>query len=203
MRSAVLAGGAASRFGGQPKGLEKVGGVRMLDRVVQAIRAATGDQPLLVTNAPDAQDWLPGLAVTADVVPDCGSLGGIYTALTAAEGPVLVVAWDMPFVTAALLGALVAGAGDYDVFLPESQGPLQVEPLCGIYGPACTEPVRASLEQKDFRTTAFHKAVKPGTLSLDRVGQFGDPDVLFFNINEPDDLKRAEELWRGSTGKSQ
>ena len=47
MRSAILAGGHATRFGGKPKGLEKVGGERILDRVAQAVRAATGGSPPL------------------------------------------------------------------------------------------------------------------------------------------------------------
>ncbi len=50
MRSAVLAGGTASRFGGRPKGLEKVGGVRILDRVVEVVTVATGASPVLVAD---------------------------------------------------------------------------------------------------------------------------------------------------------
>jgi hypothetical protein len=28
------------------------------------------------------------------------------------------------------------------------------------------------------------------------VRTFGDPDVLFFNVNTPGDLTRAEDVWR-------
>jgi GTP:adenosylcobinamide-phosphate guanylyltransferase len=28
------------------------------------------------------------------------------------------------------------------------------------------------------------------------VREFGDPAELFFNVNAPDDLARAEELWQ-------
>jgi len=38
--------------------------------------------------------------------------------------------------------------------------------------------------------------VKVGTLPLERVRAFGDPDVLFFNVNSPADLERAEATWR-------
>ena len=57
MRGAVLAGGAASRFGGRPKGLQEVGGRRVLDRVVDTMRATLGSAPLLVANASDAPSW--------------------------------------------------------------------------------------------------------------------------------------------------
>ena len=196
MRSAVLAGGAASRFGGRAKGLELVGGARILDRVVDAVREATGGDPLLVANAAEAKGWYPGLETVSDVLPNCGSLGGIYTAVTTAEGPVLVVAWDMPFVSTGLLRALLDGAERYDAFLPESGGPLGVEPLCAVYGPACGAPIRTSIEGEDLRTTTFHQAVRVGTLPLDTVTGFGDPDLLFFNVNEPDDVQVAESMWR-------
>lgn len=196
MRSAVLAGGAASRFEGRAKGLELVGGARLLDRVVEMVREATGADPLLVANAPDAKDWYPGLEVMADLIPNCGSLGGIFTAVAAREGPVLVVGWDMPFVSADLLRALVGGFEGYDAFLPESLGPLGVEPLCAVYGPACKDPIKESIILEDFRTTAFHHAVRAGSLSLEQVTALGDPETLFFNVNEPEHLQVAESMWR-------
>jgi len=35
-----------------------------------------------------------------------------------------------------------------------------------------------------------------GRLPLARVREFGDPDIMFFNVNRPEDLERAEALWR-------
>lgn len=196
MRAAVLAGGHASRFGGAPKGLEAVGGERILDLVVQAVHGALGEMPLLVANDPAAGRWRKGLDVVPDAIPESGSLGGIYTALISGQGPVLVVAWDMPFVTVELLTALVEGASGHDAFLPESTGPKGVEPLCAVYGPACREPIRAQIEAEDFRATAFHDQVKVGTLSLDRVQALGDPETLFFNVNAPEDLQTAAGRWQ-------
>jgi molybdopterin-guanine dinucleotide biosynthesis protein A len=196
VRGAVLAGGAASRFDGRPKGLEKVGGTRILDRVVDAVSAALGAAPLLVANHPDAQRWRPGLTVGRDARPGCGSLGGIYSAIAAADGPVLVAAWDMPFLTVDFLAALVRHAEGYDVFLPESDGPLGVEPLCGVYGPSALSAIASSLDVEDYRATGFHDRVRVGRLPLDQVRALGDPGVLFFNVNHPSDLATAETLWR-------
>jgi molybdenum cofactor guanylyltransferase len=196
VRGAILGGGAASRYGGKPKGLERVGGERILDRLVAALRAVTGDAPVLVANAPDAETWAPGLTVVRDPRPDCGSLGGIYAAVTAGEGPVLLVAWDMPFVSADLLEALRDGAAGFDVFLPESGGRRGIEPLCGVYAPTCAGPIAERLDDEDYRATGFHPAVRVGHLPLDAVRRVGDPETLFFNVNSPDDLAQAEELWR-------
>ncbi|HEY6807523.1 MAG TPA: NTP transferase domain-containing protein, partial [Gemmatimonadales bacterium] len=76
----MLAGGAARRYDGRPKGLLSLGGRRILDRVTDAVAAAVGAPPLLVANAPDAPSWRPDLHCIADVRPGLGSLGGVYTA---------------------------------------------------------------------------------------------------------------------------
>ncbi|HEY6209695.1 MAG TPA: molybdenum cofactor guanylyltransferase [Gemmatimonadales bacterium] len=196
MRGAVLAGGAARRYGGRPKGLVELGGRRILDRVVDAVRGVTGAPPLLVANAPDGPGWRPDLHTVPDVRPGCGSLGGIYTAVVSGAGPVLCIAWDMPFVTPGLLRALVDGSAGYDAFLPESDGKRGVEPLCAVYGPACAPAIERRLARGDLKAIGFHPEVKVGTLPLERVREFGEPDVLFFNVNTPEDLERAEAAWR-------
>ncbi len=195
-RGAILAGGAASRFGGKAKGLETVGGERILDRVVRVVKEAVGELPLLVANADDAHEWIEGAMVAKDVIPHCGSLGGIYTVVARSRDPVLIVAWDMPFVSLELLKAVIAGASAFDVFLPESNGPLGFEPLCGVYSPACADPIKAALDDEDFRSTSFHEHVRVSTLPLSAVKTFGDPDMLFFNVNSPGDVAKAEQLWQ-------
>jgi molybdopterin-guanine dinucleotide biosynthesis protein A len=195
---AVLAGGAARRYGGTPKGLLTVGGRRILDRVVDAVQAVTGSPPLLIANAPDRATWRTDLRTLPDVRPGYGTLGGIYTAVTAASTPVLCVAWDMPFVPPALLSALVdrMSSDKYDAVLPESAGRRGLEPLCAVYGPACAPAIAQRLEQGDLKAISFHADVRIGIVPLAEVRGFGDPDELFFNVNTPDDLARAEALWR-------
>jgi molybdopterin-guanine dinucleotide biosynthesis protein A len=196
VRGAVLAGGAARRYSGLPKGLLTVGGRRILDRVVEAVADATGAAPLLVANADEAGSWRPDLATVPDARPGCGSLGGIHTAVTAGAGPVLCVAWDLPFVPVTLLRALVAGLAGRDALLPESDGRRGVEPLCAVYGPACGPAIERQVAAGDLRAIGFHDDVRVGRLPLARVREFGEPDIMFFNVNQPEDLERAEALWR-------
>jgi molybdopterin-guanine dinucleotide biosynthesis protein A len=196
VRGAILAGGGATRFGGRPKGLERIGGERILDRLARVMTSALGEPPLLVANAPGAAGWRPDLRVVPDVRPGYGALGGIYTAVVEAPAPVVCVAWDMPFVTEALVRALAGGLARWDAVLPESGGRRGVEPLCAAYGPACREAIAVSLEAGDLRAIGFHHRIRVGILSLDEVRALADPDLLFFNVNTADDLARAEELWR-------
>ena len=187
----VLAGGAASRYGGQPKGLERVGGVRIIDRVAQALSAAT-DELMLVANDPGAAQWLLGVRQERDVIPGQGSLSGIHAALKFAGTPVLVVAWDMPFVSAPLLRELRELGRDADVAVPESDSRRGLEPLCAWYGPACVTAIESSLADGDRRVIGFYDRVRVARLPAARVAAFGDPEWLFMNVNTPDELLRAE-----------
>lgn len=192
----MIAGGHAIRYAGTPKGLLAVGGVRILDRVVDALAQATGAAPALFANAPDAVAWRPGLAVFPDVFPGIGALGGILTAVENL-GAAVCVAWDMPFVPAALLRELAAGLAYADVVIPESGGsPRGVEPLCAAYGPACGAAIRAALARGDRRVVGFHADVRVARLPEARVLMYGDPDVLFFNVNTAEDLQHAEAVCR-------
>lgn len=190
----ILAGGGATRYGGLPKGLERVGGERIIDRVATALRGAT-DELLLIANADGAAAWLPGVRVAADVRPGEGALGGLHAALTHARGDIVLVAWDMPFVSAALLAALRArGAHDAaDTVLPESDGSRRgVEPLCAWYSSRCLPAITAALDAGDRRVIAFHDAVRTVRFGLDDVRAFGDPARLFVNVNTPAELAWAE-----------
>jgi molybdopterin-guanine dinucleotide biosynthesis protein A len=196
VRGAILAGGGATRFGGKPKGLEVVGGERILDRLVREMTSALGEQPLLVANAPEAAAWFPGLRTVADLRPGLGALGGIYTAVRQSPAPVVCVAWDMPFVSDSLIRALAEGLERHDAVLPQSDGRRGVEPLCAAYGPACGDAIAASLESGDLRAIGFHHRIDVGILPLEQVRSLADPELLFFNVNTADDLARADELWR-------
>jgi len=52
---AIIAGGRAARFGGALKGLELVGGTRIIDRVAAALRESC-DELIVVANDPAATE---------------------------------------------------------------------------------------------------------------------------------------------------
>jgi molybdenum cofactor guanylyltransferase len=188
----ILAGGNASRYGGAPKGLERVAGRRIIDRVADALRPATDDL-LLIANDPAAGAWLPGVRHAADVRPGLGSLGGIHAALVRAGTPVLVVAWDMPFVPTGLLVDLRTAGAAADVAVAESGSRRGVEPLCAYYGPKCVAAIEQRLDAGDRRVVGFFDDVTVTRLGANAVARYGDPSVIFMNVNSPEDLGLAEE----------
>jgi molybdopterin-guanine dinucleotide biosynthesis protein A len=198
VRSAILAGGGATRFEGRPKGLEVVGGRRILDRLVETCVAAFGAPPLLVANAPEASSWVPGLRVVPDLRPGLGAVGGILTAVVSAPAPVVVVAWDMPFVTPDLLRRLPAGLAEADAVLPRSGSRRGVEPLCAAYGPACAPAIERALAEGDQRAIGFHRFVRVAAVEEVEIRAFGEPSRLFFNVNTAADLEEARRLDLGT-----
>jgi molybdopterin-guanine dinucleotide biosynthesis protein A len=185
----VLAGGQATRFGGQPKGLELVRSTRIIDRVVAALRPATDDL-LLIANDSDAATWLPDVRTLGDVRPGFGSLGGIYSALVHAGTPVIVVAWDMPFLTPPVLTQL--RNHDADVVVYESRSTRGVEPLCAYYRPSCIGPIERQIDAGDLRVVGFFDQVR-----VVRLPAPVDPHMTFMNVNTPSDLALAEGLAAG------
>jgi len=168
-----------------------VGGERIIDRVAAVLREVTEDI-LLIANDGAAAGWLPGVRVAPDARPGLGSLGGIHTALARSAGPVIVVAWDMPFVPVALLAALRrAGEAGADVAAPVSDSRRGLEPLCAYYSPRCLAPIERQLDAGDLRVVGFFG---DAAIRVERVdaSAFGDPGVLFMNVNTPEELTLAE-----------
>lgn len=196
----ILAGGASTRFGA-PKGLERVGGMRIVDRVASALRQAT-DGLLCVANDPAAHGWLSGVECVPDVLPGSGPLSGVHAALAHTGGAVVVVGWDMPFVEASLLSELVrrGRAVGADACVPESDSPVGMEPFCAWYAPTCLEPMAAALREGNGGGARFVRALaRVAWLSRAECARFGDVARIFFNVNTAADLERAQAMVTTST----
>lgn len=185
-------------MGGIPKGLESIGGVRILDRVAAALRAACDDL-LIAANAPDASNWLPDVAVLADEVPGSGGLAGIHATLGRGRDA-LVVAWDMPFVAGDLLRELArqARVEGAEVVVPESDSPHGIEPFCAFYAQAVREPLGEYLRSGGGSAHRFLAGLpRVSRVPRSAVRRFGDPRRLFFSVNTPDDLAHARAMAGG------
>lgn len=185
----LLAGGAARRFGGAPKGLASVAGRRIADHALTALRGASASQ-LVVANDPRAAEWFPHVRVVADQQPGLGPLGGIEAGLAAVQSGIVVLAWDMPFVPTALLRELVRlGASGESAVVPVHGPRLQREPLCAYYPSRSLETCRELLARGERRAGALAEAL--GTTELlgdDALSAFGDPAVMFTSVDTPEQL---------------
>lgn len=187
----IQAGGKSTRMGGGPKALMELGGRRIIDRVVEVVRAVVADV-LLVTNTPDLYASL-GLPMVPDAFPDHGSLGGIYSGLRAASGDsAFTVACDMPFLMAEVARLVTRRAAEADVVVPRVGE--QLETLHACYGKACLGPIEARLRVGRLKIVGFFDEVRVLTVPEAEVARYRAPEVVFMNVNTPEDLDRARGL---------
>jgi molybdopterin-guanine dinucleotide biosynthesis protein A len=191
----VLAGGLSRRLGGVPKGLELVGGVRIIDRVANALRPVTSSI-VVASSAEKAREWLDDASIVIDKQSRSGGLAGVEAAVAAGDDA-LVVAWDMPFVTTGLLDLLTREQvrTDADIVVPESESPYGVEPFCAFYSARVFRSLTAFLDAGGGPARDFLRSYdRVHRVPLAAIGEVGDPDRLFFSVNTHDDLVRANAM---------
>jgi len=186
----VQAGGKSTRMGGRPKALIQLGGRSIVERVVAALTPVV-DDVLVVTNTPELYAFL-GLPMVADVYPDHGSLGGIYSGLSAAGEIAFTVACDMPFLHPEVVRLVVARAGEGDVVIPRVGE--QYETMHAAYGKACLPHIEERLRAGRLRIVGFFDRVRVVEIGEAEIARFRDPAVAFMNVNTPDELERARAL---------
>jgi molybdenum cofactor guanylyltransferase len=193
----VMAGGRNTRYGGL-KAFAEVGDKPIVERVIQALMRVTTD---VVVIANDEAAYAPlGLPMRADSVASGGALAGLLTALRWAEekgaAGVITVACDMPFASGALLERMADTAQESgaDVVAPESGGRRGIEPLFALYSTRCIPAIEAAIARDDLRMISFHGDVKIATIGSGDVHGYGDPAILFMNVNTPDELASARAL---------
>lgn len=187
----VLAGGRSRRLGTN-KAVVRVGGVRLIERVLGHMRQLCDDL-VIVTNEPAPYRDL-GERLVGDVWPGMGSLGGIYSGLRAARyDRGLVAGCDMPFLNAGLLRLMIDLSRDYDVVIPRLDDG-RMEPLHAVYGRACLEPMEAQLQASDLRIINILPHLRVRYLEQGELEALDPQHLSFFNVNTRQDLERAQAL---------
>ena len=186
----ILAGGQSRRMG-RDKAFLPFGRGVLIERVIEVIQQVTTDV-ILITNTPDQYQRF-GLPMFTDVIPDAGSLGGIYTGLVSAKMPYgLCLACDMPFVTPDFLRLLCDTAAQADVVIPRNAEDFQ--PLCAVYAQACREPILQKIEAGHLKITGFFDQVRVRVIDGELLAHYDPHDVMFFNANTPEEYVKAQHL---------
>src|SRR5437899_6316305 len=117
---------------GRDKATLRYRGGALAEAIAREVNAAAGSAALV--GSPSRQ-VISGFGIVPDVYPGEGPLGGILTALqhTTADWN-LIVACDMPNVSAAFLHGLLDAAERWNVDALLPAGPShRMEPLCAVY----------------------------------------------------------------------
>lgn len=188
--AAILAGGQATRFLGRDKSALVVDGETILDRQLTILSSVATD--ILVIGGP-ANVARAAVRYVADIVPGCGPLGGLHAALTAAKSDaVLLLACDMPYVTAPFVAHLFALARDADVVVPHTER--GYHPLCAVYSRACLEPVARRLADGRLKMIDLFADVRVRLVMSEDIDRFGNRHRLLANVNTPAEYAGLEAL---------
>lgn len=186
--AAILAGGQARRLGGADKGALSIGTQSILDRQLTLLRGLTPH--ILIVSNDAARFRRVGVPVVADRMPGIGALGGLHTAL--AEAPteqVMVVACDMPFITAPLVGLLLAVRGDADAAMPrDAHGR---HPLCACYARRIAGHLEACIDGGMRRVLDAVASLSVREVSADELSRIDPAGRVLMNVNTPHDVMRA------------
>ena len=193
---AVLTGGASSRMG-RDKALLEVGGTALARTVAGALTVAGADRVVAV-GGDRARLAALGLEVVADLHPGEGPLGGILTALDAADTDVVVVlACDLPGAD----GPAVAAVVDALVRAPAAA---VAWPVVAGRHHVLHAAWRAGLAAPVLRA-AFAAGERSPRRAADRLARASVTTVaerVVRNANRPGDLDEGWRRDRGATGQN-
>lgn len=197
----ILAGGRATRMGGQDKGLLTLSpDLRLLDEVIARLSPQVAAMAINANGDPDRFSGY-GLPVLQDNITGfVGPLAGVLTALdwAADQGfdSVVSVAADTPFFPRDLVLRLSDSSGPSGVAIAASfdeQGKLWRQPTFGLWPVSLRDDLRDALKDEGLRKiviwTDRHNA---GQAEFGANDDGSDP---FFNVNTPEDLEKAQCLY--------
>lgn len=194
MTGLLLAGGKSRRMGTDKRFLQ-VGVSTLLERTLQALRVVF--EEVLVVIAQDSEPLDAPVLVVRDVIPNCGSLGGLFTGLKLAKTPyVFVVACDMPFLEPRVIEAFIKRRGDADVLMAKADG---LQPMHAVYGKRCLPVIEDMLKSGDRAIQHITQSplLKVRLLEKQHLQQIDSSGKSFVNVNTPADLEEARTLEKG------
>lgn len=187
LTAAIIAGGQGSRLAGHDKALIQLGGVKQLERLLEALRPQT-DRQILISNR-DPHSYAPfGLPVVADAWPgQPGPLAGIYTALQyCGSGDVLCVPVDaitLPQDLAARLRAARRASGAAVACVHDGVG---LQPVCCLLPASLAASAREALAGGEF---ALHRWLQICGLAT---ADFSDHPRWAWSVNTFEEYREAQ-----------
>jgi molybdenum cofactor guanylyltransferase len=194
----VLLAGGKSRRMGEDKRLLIVGGRRLYDRSLAALRALF--QEVRIVIAQDSVSVTSEVPVLRDLMPNCGTLGGIYTGLKeATTAHVFAVACDMPFLNPDVIRYLVSLKGTADLVMVRVGDSLQ--PTHAVYGRQCLPVFEAMVRAGRLKVQDIvaHPSLAVRLVEYDELCKLDPEGRSFLNVNTPADLEAVRRLDDQST----
>jgi molybdopterin-guanine dinucleotide biosynthesis protein A len=186
MTVAILAGGKSRRMG-TDKSFIMLEGKPLIQHVIE--RASTLNCPIiLIANDVERYSAL-GLPVYTDVIPNAGSLGGLYSALMhSTTANTLCLACDMPRISPPLLAHLATLTAEHDAVVPRVDGVAQS--LHAIYHRHCLPIMYENVITGRLKISPMFDELKTRFVEGGELRLFDPDGTSFVNVNTPAELER-------------
>lgn len=189
----LLAGGKSRRMGSDKRYLV-LGGETLFVRTLSVLQQMFQEVVVVLSNL-DFEVKQPDVRVVTDLIPNCATVGGLYTGLYYATRPkVFVVACDMPFLQPPVINYLCSISPSSDITLVHLAAGIQ--PMHALYSKKCLPIFENMIKTENFQLKSIANET---TLSIRIVQeseiQSRDPHLLsFFNLNTPEDVGLAQKM---------
>lgn len=172
----ILAGGKSTRMG-RDKAVLTHNQKTFLEILCHLCKAHSDTVTIV---SPHPAHTFPNSHTLADILPDKGPLGGIFTALTHTNAEkILTLSVDMPFISEKILQTVIK-AGDTQDFIA-AKNKENIYPLLGVYPKRLIPEIQATLSENKLKMKDF-LAKNNASYCI-----FNEDASLFANINTPDD----------------
>jgi len=181
--SALIAGGKSRRFG-SPKELAQYAGKRLVDYAVTTAQSISHNT-IIIGHKTESSLVHFNIPVYDDLIPDCGPLGGIYTALYYAKDKyIAVLPVDMPLLNLKIYRALYPSLNaEKPVVACSHKG---IEPLVSIWPAGTFSALKVPIEKKDFRLYSLLKKLHAIEINFAKLPDY--QEHWFENINYKKDI---------------
>jgi molybdopterin-guanine dinucleotide biosynthesis protein A len=199
----ILAGGKSTRMGAD-KAFVMLNGCTLLERALNLAQSFTSDVTI-VGSAAKFHSFAP---VVEDIFPNCGPLGGIHAALRASTAELnLILAVDVPFISADLLRYLVARAEGSKALATVPRTSQGWQPLCAIYRREFANAAEAAIVAGHYKITALFGGSKISDVRVCAVAEdefqpASIPPEAFRNLNTPEELAAVGGVLADSASKA-
>lgn len=177
---------------GRDKRFLEVSGNSVFDRTLHVLRETLCETIVVLAEPVDSLD-VRGCRVVYDLIPNAGSLGGLYTGLMASSQPrIFAVACDMPFLNSDVIRFMASFDVKADVVVAELAG--RYQPMHALYSQRCAPFLQAMAVRHELKIQKlFSMKELPIAVLGARELSIIDPGLRSFqNINTPEDLALAE-----------
>jgi molybdenum cofactor guanylyltransferase len=189
----ILAGGRATRMGGQDKGLLPLAGKAMVQHVIGALEPQVADI-IINANRHPAEYARYGYRVLPDLMEGyCGPLAGIATALRAARTTYIVTTpCDSPFVPVDLALRLHRMLSQEAADIGIAHDGKRLQPVFALLRCSLLGSLLTYLHEGERKVEYWYRQ-HPHVLC-----DFSDTPEAFINVNTPADITAAEDRLRGA-----